>query len=554
MTTVTAGVPPTLLEVRDLAISYLSRRSTVEAVRGVTFDVAPGEIVALVGGSGSGKTTTAAAIVGQFAGTGKIVAGSVDFKGSHLARLNERGLRAIRGRDIGFVPQDPGVALNPVIRIDRQLREVLDIHKIGTKEERGARVITLLHQAGLPKAEIVAQQYPHQLSGGLKQRVLIAMAIACSPSLIIADEPTSALDVTIQRQILDHIDSLIASTTVGVLLVTHDLGIAGERADRILVMSNGKLVESGTSQQILDDPQHAYTKHLIESAPSLSAVRPGRRTRAARVSPDDDGTPILTVTNVTKQFTLPKMGGVNEYLTAVDDVSLSVDRGETLSIVGESGSGKTTLARMVLRLESPTSGTIRFDGEDITTVKEEPLRQLRRRIQCVYQNPYTSLNPKFTIADLVEEPLRAYKVGTRAERYRRVAELIDNVALPGSVLSRRPAELSGGQRQRVAIARALALEPDVVVLDEPVSALDVIVQAQILDLLVELQQEMGTAYLFISHDLAVVREISDRVGVMHLGKLVEIGPTEEILERPKDAYTKRLVDAIPTGRRDRTSA
>ncbi len=382
----------------------------------------------------------------------------------------------------------------------------------------------------------------------MRQRVLIAMAIAAKPKLIIADEPTSALDVTVQRLILDHIQSLTEALGTAVLLVTHDLGIAADRAQRIVVMSRGRVVEAGPARQILDQPSHPYTRQLLRSAPSLAVARPAAPLRPApgRAAADR---PLVTVENLAKEFPLPRVaGGATRSVRAVHDVSFSINRGETFALVGESGSGKSTTARLVLRLVEPSAGRISFDGMEITRARGEALRRLRRRAQLIYQNPYASLDPRFPISEVITEPLRVSRVGDRASRRARARELVDRVALPASVLDRRPAELSGGQRQRVAIARALALSPDLVVCDEPVSALDVSVQAQVLELLAELQAATGVAYLFISHDLAVVRQIAHRVAVMRAGRIVEIGTTGELFDRPNHAYTRELLAAIPGGR------
>ncbi len=521
-----------LLEVRGLRVAYRARRADIEAVRGVDLSIRSGEVLAVVGESGSGKSTTAHALVGLLAGNGRITAGEVRFDGQDLARLPDRRMRAVRGRDIGLVPQDPTVSLNPVQRIGDQVAEALIVH--GLADRRTARVaaVDLLREAGFPDPERRVRQRPHELSGGMRQRVLIAIALAARPRLLIADEPTSALDVTVQRQILDHLATLTADLGTAVLLVTHDLGIAKDRADRIAVMSQGRLVETGTRDEVLTNPRDDYTRRLIAAAPGLST-----RSRVTKVH---SGPSLLAAEHLRKHYS---------GLWAVDDVSLELRAGETLALVGESGSGKSTTARLLLRLADPTSGRIRFDGQDITRVHGGDLRRLRRRIQLVYQNPYASLDPRHRVRDIVTEPLRAFRIGDRSTRRRRAAELLDMVALPGTTLDRRPAELSGGQRQRVAIARALAPEPSLVVLDEPVSALDVSVQAQILDLLAELQDRLHVAYLFISHDLAVVRQLADRVAVMRAGRIVETGPVSRVFAQPRDPYTRDLLAAIPGGTR-----
>ncbi|TSD48796.1 ABC transporter ATP-binding protein [Rhodococcus sp. KBS0724] len=519
-----------LLSVTDLQISY----GDTPAVTGVSFTVGRGEVVAVVGESGSGKSTTAHAILGLLSGSGHVTGGGVEFEGERIDEYSDRAWQKIRGARIGLVPQDPTTSLNPVTRIGDQVAEVLRIHGLADRRKARLDAIEVLERAGIDRPEIRARQYPHALSGGMRQRVLIGIALVANPALIIADEPTSALDVTVQRRILDHLDERIAESGSAVLLITHDLGVAADRADRILVMQGGRIVESGRTAEILENPQHEYTRKLLSAAPSLSSGPVDRPVR-------QDTTPLLTLSGITKRFNV----GRGSSITAVNDVSLTVPRGQTVSLVGESGSGKSTTARIAVRFEQADAGTITFDGRDITRVKGSDLRELRRKIQLVYQNPYASLDPKLSIVDIVAEPLRAFKVGSRIEQQARAAELLDQVALPGQFSSRKPAELSGGQRQRVAIARALALKPDLLVLDEPVSALDVSVQAQILALLDDLQRELGLTYLFISHDLAVVRQISDIVGVMQSGQLVEIGTTTEIFDNPRHDYTRTLLGAIP---------
>ncbi|MFD0033187.1 dipeptide ABC transporter ATP-binding protein [Streptomyces sp. NPDC055059] len=536
------GVTTPLLEIRGLSVSYRTRGGTVPAVRGVDLDVWPGQVTAVVGESGSGKSTTAHAVTRLLAANGTIDAGTVRFGRHDLATLSEAELRTVRGAQIGLVPQDPTVSLNPVKRIGEQVAEALRIHGLATRRTAATEAIAVLERAGLPDAAVRARQYPHELSGGMRQRALIAVAIAAKPSLIIADEPTSALDVTVQRVILDHLQHLTEELGTAILLVTHDLGVAADRSQRLVVMEQGKVVEAGETRNVLTDPQHEYTRRLLASAPSLTMARPRTPVSTAPTSE-----PLLEVRNLVKEFRLPRAGGGSRTLRAVDDVSLTLRRGQTLALVGESGSGKSTTARLVLRLTDPTSGQVLFDGTDVTTAKGDQVRQLRRRAQLVYQNPYASLDPRFSIGEVITEPLRAFKVGDRTSWLDRARELLDRVALPASTLERRPAELSGGQRQRVAIARALSLSPDLVVCDEPVSALDVSVQAQVLDLLAELQADTGVAYLFISHDLAVVRQIAHQVAVMRSGRIVETGPPEDLFTEPRHEYTRELLAAIPGG-------
>ncbi|GGM95424.1 ABC transporter ATP-binding protein [Streptomyces fuscichromogenes] len=539
-----------LLEIRGLSVSYRTRGGVVKAVRGVDLDVWPGQVTAVVGGSGSGKSTTAHAVIRLLAANGTIDAGTVRFGRHDLAALSEAELRTVRGARIGLVPQDPTVSLNPVKRVGEQVAEVLRIHGLATRRSAAAEAVAVLDRAGLPDAAVRARQYPHELSGGMRQRALIAVAIAARPALIIADEPTSALDVTVQRVILDRLQHLTEESGTAILLVTHDLGVAADRAHRLVVMEQGRVVEAGETRAVLADPQHEYTRRLLASAPSLTTARPRTpvNTSPGSAAPPDTAVPLVEARNLVKEFRLPRAGGEARTLRAVDDVSLTLRRGRTLALVGESGSGKSTTARLVLRLAEATSGQVLFDGTDVTTAGGASVRQLRRRAQLVYQNPYASLDPRFSVGEVITEPLRAFKVGDRASRLDRARELLDRVALPAATLERRPAELSGGQRQRVAIARALALSPDLVVCDEPVSALDVSVQAQVLDLLAELQADTGVAYLFISHDLAVVRQIADQVAVMRAGRVVETGPPEELFSEPRHAYTRELLAAIPGGR------
>ncbi|GAA3088464.1 ABC transporter ATP-binding protein [Pseudonocardia yunnanensis] len=538
-----------LLRVEGLDVAYRTGGGLLHAVRGASLTVAPGEVVAVVGESGSGKSTLAQAVIGLLPPNGTVARGSIRLAtgqgpAEELAGLSEKAMRSIRGRRIGLVPQDPTVSLNPVQKIGTQVAEALRVHGLADRRRAAIDAIELLARAGLPDPRVRAGQYPHELSGGMRQRVLIAIAVAANPGLLIADEPTSALDATVQRRILDHLEELTRESGTAVLLITHDLGVAADRADRILVMSGGRIVEEGPVGSILDSPSDPYTRTLLASAPGL---RPA--STATTRAPAPAGDPLLEVRNLVKDFPLPRVNGRRGVLRAVDDVSFTITRGETLALVGESGSGKSTTARLVLRLADPTAGQVIFDGADITRVKGKDWRELRRRAQLIYQNPYASLDPRFSVEDVVTEPLRAFRVGSATEQRRRAAELVEKVALPASVLVRRPVELSGGQRQRVAIARALALSPDLVVCDEPVSALDVSVQAQVLDLLAELQAAAGLAYLFISHDLAVVRRVAHRVGVMRDGRLLELRPTTELFDAPGEDYTRELLAAIAGRRR-----
>ncbi|HWJ86435.1 MAG TPA: ABC transporter ATP-binding protein [Cellulomonas sp.] len=527
-----------LLTITDLAVSYRTRRGDVHAVRDVSLHVDEGETVAVVGESGSGKSTTAAAVVRLLAPAARIEHGSIDLVGHDVAGASPRELQAVRGLLVGLVPQDPTVSLNPVKRVGDQVAEVLRIHGLADRRIAAIEAVEALRRAGLPEPEVRARQYPHELSGGMRQRVLIAIALVAKPRLLVADEPTSALDVTVQRQILDHLDTLTSETGTGVLLITHDLGVAADRADRIVVMSQGRVVETGTPDEVLGSPREAYTKALLAAAPSLRGARRAPTPVAADVPA------ALEVRGLVKDFPLPRSAGGGT-LRAVDDVSFRVPRGRTLAIVGESGSGKSTTARLALRLAEPTAGQVLVGGDDVSHTRGSALRALRRQMQVVYQNPYSSLDPRWSVGRIVGEPLRAFRVGDRRSQQARVAELLDLVALPASVVHRRPAELSGGQRQRVAIARALSVRPDLVVLDEPVSALDVSVQAQILDLLADLQNELGVTYLFISHDLAVVRQVAHEVVVLQHGRVVESGDVEDVFARPQHEYTAELLAAIP---------
>ncbi|MGZ4570571.1 MAG: dipeptide ABC transporter ATP-binding protein [Blastococcus sp.] len=562
-----------LLEIKDLDVSFTSDRGTeVPAARGVNLTVYPGQTVAIVGESGSGKSTTAHAIIDLLPGTGKVTGGQILFEGRDITKLRRREMEALRGDAIGLVPQDPMSNLNPVWKIGHQVSEALRANgRAKGSADAKRQAAQLLGEAGLGDAERRLKQYPHEFSGGMRQRTLIAIGLAARPKLLIADEPTSALDVTVQRQILDHLETLTADLGTAVLLITHDLGLAAERAEHLVVMYRGRVVESGNAREILADPQHPYTRRLVASAPSLSARRADtaasraevveRAEQIADAAAQEGGTlsadvtpeavvgaaphDVLTIENLTKVFKIRGAGARAAEFKAVDEVSFTVRRGTTTAVVGESGSGKSTLAQMVLRLQTPTAGRVLFDGVDVTAFGRKEQFAFRRRVQPIFQNPYGSLDPTYSIYRTIEEPLRLHGAGDKKAREATVREMLDRVSLPSSVMRRYPNELSGGQRQRIAIARALALRPDVVVCDEAVSALDVLVQAQILDLLSELQAELGLTYLFITHDLAVVRQIADRVCVMQNGKLVEEADTDAVFDHPQQEYTRTLLNAIP---------
>ncbi|WP_225730861.1 MULTISPECIES: ABC transporter ATP-binding protein [unclassified Nocardia] len=551
-----------LLDIRDLNVCFSSEGKKIPAVRDVSLSVYPGQTVAIVGESGSGKSTTAHAIIDLLPGTGKVTSGEIMFDGKDLAAASKKEVVAVRGNGIGLVPQDPMSNLNPVWKIGFQIKETLEANGIAKGKAAKQRAIELLQEAGMSDAARRVNQYPHEFSGGMRQRALIAMGLACRPKLLIADEPTSALDVTVQRQILDHLDGLTNDLGTAVLLITHDLGLAAERAEHLVVMYRGRVVESGPALQILREPQHLYTKKLVNSAPSLASQRLSSSVKRAEIReravqaaeeavaadaeltavPDD----VMVVKNLTKVF--PIRGGApwkSTDFVAVDDVSFKLARGTTTAIVGESGSGKSTVARMALGLLDPTSGSVTFDGKEVAKLDSKAAFAFRRRVQPIFQDPYGSLDPMYSIYRTIEEPLRTHRIGTPKEREKTVRDLLDKVSLPSSVMRRYPNELSGGQRQRVAVARALALNPEVVICDEAVSALDVLVQAQILKLLNDLQAELGLSYLFITHDLAVVRQIADDVIVMQKGKVVETATTDEVFDNPQEDYTKRLLDAIP---------
>lgn len=526
-----------LLKIHDLNIAWRQRNTRKRVVHDVSFELNTGEVLALVGESGSGKTTLSQSIIGLLGENGIIESGEILLNGQPISRWSERQLDGLRGASISLIPQDPGSALNPVKTIGQQVAEVLKLHTRIPKSLRDAQVVALLEKVGLSHPAQRVNQYPHQLSGGMKQRVLIAMAIALKPLLIIADEPTSALDVTVQKRILDLLDDLRRESGTAVLFVTHDLALAAQRADRIMVFRDGRIQEAGPTTEVVLRPQSSYTRQLFADAPGLSqTLRPWPVT--------DLHTAAIEIDNLSHSFSLGK--GDEHTLQVLDGVSLRVERGTTHALVGESGSGKSTLARILLGFQQADSGRVLIDGIDTTHLSSEARRQLRQKIQLVYQNPFASLDPNQTLFQVIEEPLKNFAKLSRAERRAKVEAITHRVALPLEILARKPRELSGGQRQRVAIARALILEPQILVLDEATSALDVTVQAQILQLLDDLQQQLGLSYLFISHDLATVRQLAHSVSVLQTGKLVDSGQIADVFNSPASPYTRQLLNAIPT--------
>ena len=521
-----------LLDVQNLSVSYFDNGRWNEVTHNVSFKLESGEALALVGESGSGKTTTAQAILGLLQQNARIETGKIFLNGEDLGRFSKSRLEALRGKVMSLIPQDPSSSLDPLMKIGNQIGEIFRIHKACPPRQIKSRVVKLLREVGLDEPELRAEQYPHQLSGGMRQRVLIAIAIALKPQLIIADEPTSALDVTVQKRILDLIDDIRVNSGASLLMVTHDLGVASDRADKIIVMNEGRVEEAGESQIVLSSPRQDYTKKLVANDPSLTLVSP-------RPKRSGDGKTIVEVKNLVIDY------AGKQSFRAVENLSFKVNRGTTHAIVGESGSGKTSTIRALCGFIRPSGGRITIDGSDMIHLKGEELRHFRRRIQLVSQNPFGSLDPHYTIGKIIEEPLLNYPHEDKSKRRARVMELLDQVELPKSVFDRLPRGLSGGQRQRVAIARALVLNPEIVVLDEAVSALDVTVQAQILALLERLQNDYNLTYIFVSHDLSVVRQISDSVTVLKHGHEVESGEVEEIFTHPRETYTRELIAAIP---------
>ncbi|WEF30751.1 ABC transporter ATP-binding protein [Pseudoduganella chitinolytica] len=551
-----------LLEVRDLRIGFrIDKRTTFEAVKGISFTVPRDATVALVGESGSGKSVSSLAIMGLLPRHTTLVdpASRVLFDGRDVLHLPESERRALCGRDIAMIFQEPMSSLNPVFTVGYQIGEVLRRHMGMNRRQARARALALLEEVGIPDPAAKIDAYPGQMSGGQQQRVMIAMALACEPKLLIADEPTTALDVTIQKQIMELIAGLRRKHRMSVLFITHDLGLVGEIADEVIVMRHGEIREAGPMRQLFGAPRDRYTQALLHCRPPLDA-RPWRlpviadylegtapqegRQRERGYRPDDDI--VLDVRNLKKSFWLKEgLFGKREF-QAVKDVSFQLARGKTLGVVGESGSGKSTMGLTLLRLHEASGGSALFEGRDLLALSKRDYHPYKRRIQIVFQNPYASLNPRFTVGQILLEPMRLHGIGAdERERVALAQALLERVGLPGAAYHRYPHEFSGGQRQRIAIARCLTMKPEILVCDESVSALDVSVQAQVLNLLQELQDEYGLSYIFISHDLAVVRYLSDRVMVMHRGEVVEMADADELYRNPRHPYTRALLGAIP---------
>ena len=588
--TVSMDLPPErVVQVRDLDVEFRGSERTVHAVKQLSFHVDHGETLAIVGESGSGKSVTSLALMRLVEyGGGRILGGQLAFRRRNgrivdVARCSAAQMRAMRGADMAMIFQEPMTSLNPVFPVGEQIAEAIRLHQGHGHREARAEAQRMLDQVRVPDAKNVLGRFPHQLSGGMRQRVMIAMALACKPALLIADEPTTALDVTVQAQILQLIRELQREMHMGVMFITHDMGVVAEMADRVLVMLRGEAVEVGEAQQIFDHPAHPYTRALLAAVPRLGSMagtdRPARfalldaasaksgmsgmsAPAAKSAAPEQastskpDAAPILSVRDLTTRFDIRTgiLGRVTRRVHAVEKVSFDIYRGETLSLVGESGCGKSTTGRSLLQLVHSEGGRIVFDGQEITSLHGADLRKLRRDIQFIFQDPLASLDPRLTVGYSVMEPMRIHGLYPGDEAEQRMRYLLERVGLPADTSQRYPHEFSGGQRQRICIARALATNPKVVIADESVSALDVSIQAQIVNLLIDLQREMGMALLFISHDMAVVERISHRVAVMYLGQIVEIGSRRAIFENPQHPYTKKLMNAVPVAdpRRRRT--
>ena len=560
-----------LLQIKDLCVEFSTKEGPVKALKNISFNIPKGKTVGLVGESGSGKSVTSLATMGLIPNPpGRVTNGEILFDGVDLLKMTDEQMRKIRGNKISMIFQEPMTSLNPVFTVGFQIAEVLRLHQGMSKSQARTRTLELLTQVGIPTPDQKIDAYPHELSGGQKQRIMIAMAIGCEPDLLICDEPTTALDVTIQKQVIELMMDLQKKYGMSMLFITHDLGVIADIADDVVVMYRGDIVEQNTTEEIFTKPKHPYTKGLLACRPPLEKHphrlvtvsdfmdEDGKEKSPPEVKYDNPVRPftesenpvILEVNNLKKHF--PIRGGifgrVRDHFKAVDDISFKVRKGRTLGLVGESGCGKTTLGRSLLRLIEPTEGEILWKGEDLVHADANKMRALRRDLQIIFQDPYASLNPRMTIGAAIMEPMEIHGLyGGKEERKKKASELLEKCGLPGSVLTRYPHEFSGGQRQRVCIARALAVDPEFIICDESVSALDVSIQAQILNLLLDLQEDLDLTYIFISHDLAVVKFISDEVMVMNKGKMVEMADAEQIYNQPKEEYTKRLLSAIPKG-------
>ena len=551
-----------ITRVEKLQVQFETKDGTVTGVEDVSFEIYPGETVCVVGESGSGKSVSSLSLMRlvEFGGgeitNGKLIFDRKQGNSIDLTKANQNEMSRIRGNEIGMIFQEPMTALNPVLTVERQLTEGLRFHKKISKRKARERAIEILKQVRLPEPEKRLKQYPHELSGGMRQRLVIAMAMACEPRLLIADEPTTALDVTIQAEILALMDRLKRETGTAVMFITHDMAVVAQMADRVVVMYRGNKVEEGTVEEIFENPQHNYTKALLAAVPKLGEMKGKAFPEPMRLLGTENDTiipikdsnePILTVKNLTARF--PVKGGFFRRtiaeVHAVEDISFTINKGQTLSLVGESGCGKSTAGRALIRLVEPHAGSVNLDGQEVLELSAKSMQAARLNIQMIFQDPFASLNPQMQLFDQVAEPLRNYKNIINEDINKRIEILFDRVELPRSFMRRFPHELSGGQRQRVAIARALALNPKLIIADEAVSALDVSVQAQVLNLMMELQSELGLSFLFISHDMAVVERVSHRVGVMYLGRIVEIGSRTSVFENPQHAYTKALLKAVP---------
>ncbi len=551
-----------IAQIENLRVEFQTKDGPVVGVEDVSFSINPGETVCVVGESGSGKSVSSLSLMRLVEyGGGEISGGRMIFNRKNDGPMDLRDaepdlMRTIRGNEIGMIFQEPMTALNPVFTVGRQLTEGLRVHKGMSKKQAEERALELMRQVRIPEPEKRLDQYPHELSGGMRQRVVIAIALACEPRLLIADEPTTALDVTIQAEILALMDRLKRETGTAVMFITHDMAVVAQMADRVVVMFRGNKVEEGTVEEIFENPQHPYTKALLAAVPKLGEMRGKAAPEPMKLLGSDQGEikpilgtnePLLTVKGLTTRF--PVTGGLLRRVVAnvhaSEDISFTINKGQTLSLVGESGCGKSTVGRSLLRLVEPLSGQITLGGKEIMDMNPSELRDARRDMQMIFQDPFASLNPQMQLIDQVAEPMRNYGTETGKALIDRVEMLFDRVELPRSFLRRFPHELSGGQRQRVAIARALALNPKLIVADEAVSALDVSVQAQVVNLMMELQAELGLSYLFISHDMAVVERVSHYVGVMYLGRIVEMGPRAAVFENPQHAYTQALMKAVP---------